>query len=298
MNQLVYLVYGNSKDIIDEAKFSILSAIYRSPDHNSIKIVVITDTAEAFSNLPVATKTLDKNELKEWSGPENYNHRRKPNALLKMLGDAEKTILIDTDTVFKKDPSLLFDKIDNNSILVDKISQKWHKTPDYYFHTCNSFLSSHYGINNNLRHINSGLIGLTQSNKNVIEDTIKIIDQIYTLSGKLFDTEQFSLAVALASNNLTATTHNNIIFHYWSRKSIHREIARSFLRNHPKPLSEQAKQDFLNFQFSIPCPPLWYRLYLKLLSKSLKNETQLRQFFIELRKALYPYKKCFRIGTR
>ncbi len=54
-------------------------------------------------------------------------------------------------------------------------------------------------------------------------------------------------------------------------------------------LSEKAKQQFFNFSFSIPRPPWYYRLYLKLRSKKLEDKTQLRQFYIELGKALYPY---------
>ena len=100
MNQIAYLVYGNIANIIDEARFSILSAMYHSSDDSPPKIVVITDTPAAFSSLPVTIQTIDKGELTDWYGPDSYHHRSKPNALLKIINNAEKTVLIDTDTVF------------------------------------------------------------------------------------------------------------------------------------------------------------------------------------------------------
>jgi len=36
-------------------------------------------------------------------------------------------------------------------------------------------------------------------------------------------------------------------------------------------------------------PPRFYRLYLKLASKRVENKPQLRQLFVELCRALYPY---------
>ncbi len=289
MNQIAYLVYGNNADVIDEARFSILSAIYHSTDDDRPKFVVITDTPAAFSNLPVTIETIDKGELTDWYGPDAYNHRSKPNALLKVIDHAEKTVLIDTDTVFKKPPIDLFHLINKNTILVDKIHAPWNKTPEKFYDNCYNFLSSTYGIDNNLRPINSGIIGLTNSNKHVIQDTVKIIDQIYNMSGRLFHVEQFALAVATTANNLQAISHNNLVHHYWSRKSIHRAIAQSFMNAQADLLSEKAKHQFFNLSFSIPKPPWYYRVYLKLHSKKLEDKIQLRQFYVELGKALYPY---------
>ena len=53
--------------------------------------------------------------------------------------------------------------------------------------------------------------------------------------------------------------------------------------------SEKAKQQFLNLSFSIPKPPWYYRLNLKLRAKTLEDKPQLRQFYLELGKALYLY---------
>ena len=60
MNQLAYLVYGNNADVIAEARFSILSAIYHSADDDRPKLIVITDTPASFSNLPVTIETIEK----------------------------------------------------------------------------------------------------------------------------------------------------------------------------------------------------------------------------------------------
>ena len=108
MNQLAYLVYGNIADIIDEARFSILSAIYHSSEDIRPNLVVLTDTPISFSDLPVAIEPIDKSEISDWYGPDNYNHRCKSNALLKIIDNAEKTVLIDADTVLKKTQTRYF----------------------------------------------------------------------------------------------------------------------------------------------------------------------------------------------
>ena len=290
MNQLAWLVYGNKGDIIDEARCSILSALYHSTDEDRPAFVVITDTPEAFVDLPVTPEPIDKDELREWFGQEGYRHRSKPHALLKILHKAEKTVLVDSDTIFKKDPSGLFDKIRKDTVLVENIEDRWDKRKEEYYNTCYDFLSSTYGIDKNLRHINSGLIGLTPSHKPVIQDTIKIIDQIYTPSGRLFHVEQFSLAVALTAHNLRPIRHPNILHHYWSQKNLYRAMAQSFMNSQSDLLSDYAKQDFLKLSFSIPKPPWYYRWYCRLKAKRLKNRTHLRQFYLLLTKALYPYK--------
>lgn len=288
MNQLVYLVYGNNQNIIDEARFSIVSAIYQSSkNNNTLNIVIITDTPEFFKGFPVTIKIITQHQLSAWSGKENYHHRSKPEALLCVIDKADKTILIDTDTIFKKDPENLFKLIDQNSILVDKIYQKWNQTPDSYYNTCREFLVSHYNITDDMRHINSGIIGITKNNKRIIKQSLIIIDQIYNLSGRLFHTEQFALAASIFSNKIKPIQHKSIIHHYWSRKNIYRAIARSFLNTHKDLFSENARNDFFKLEFKIPKPPWHHRLYLKLRSRKLPNKKQLRQFYIEICKAIY-----------
>jgi hypothetical protein len=253
-------------------------------------MVVMTDTPAVFSSLPVTIETIRKAELTDWYGPDSDHHRSKPNALLKIIDKAEKTVLIDTDTVFKKTPAGLFHHITKDTILVDATHHPWNTPPIEYYDSCYNFLSSTYGIGNSLRHINSGIIGLTNSNKPVIQNTVKIINQIYNVSGRLFHVEQFALAVASAANNLHTVSHNNIIHHYWGvQKNTLRAMAQSFMNAQADILSEQAKRHFFQLRFSHPKPPWYYTLYLKIRSKTLEDKIQLRRFYIELAKALYPY---------
>lgn len=288
MNQLAYLVYGNKPDIIDEARFSILSALYCSKERNRLKLVVVTDTPGAFSTLPVTIEPIEMKELREWYGPDGYHHRSKPHAALKIIHKAEKTVLIDTDTVFLKDSLELFQAFNDQQVLVDKILSPWQKTPHEFLDTCGPYLASQYDLPKNFRSINSGVIGLTPSSKELLQDAIRIIDQIYNLSGQLVHTEQFALAVAIHAHNLQVVTHQNIIHHYWSRKTIHRAIGRSFLSRHSDWFSEDAKQEFKKISFSIPRPPWPYRLFIRFKSKMLGNTPQLRQFYVELCRAFYP----------
>ena len=287
--QLVWLVYGKQQEYIDEAIFSILSAIYHSEESRPV-LRVITDTPESFQGLPVELDIINQDTLKTWYGPDNYNHRAKPCSLLSVLSKAEKTILIDTDTFFKKNPHELFDLIDSTTVLVDTIHEKWRESKDNSFHeSCGDLLEKKYGVTEALRHVNSGLIGISGENgTRIIKKMIEVIDDMYVMSGRTFNVEQFAFGVACQNLNIPITKHDATIQHYWSRKALHRVIIQVWLKKFAgRYFSEDAITEFNSLNITPPRPNTFWRLLYKL--KALRVKKELRQFCIEVNRACHDY---------
>ena len=76
-NQLMYLIYGPAEIYHREAKFSILSALYRSNMAPDFTIVVYTDQPAHYTDLPVETYVLTAEQLDGWYGEQRYFHRAK-----------------------------------------------------------------------------------------------------------------------------------------------------------------------------------------------------------------------------
>lgn len=68
-------------------------------------------------------------------------------------------------------------------------------------------------------------------------------------------------------------------------------IAKNFLQSHSDLLGDAARDDFFSLRFKIPRPPAWARVWYKILSLGIHNHVQLRQFYLEIRAAAYPYEK-------
>ena len=108
--QLLYLNYGGKKSYLREAKFSILSALYHRKLNEDFAIRVLTDAPEDFRNWPVDIISLDSATLLDWKGVHGYVHRSKACAIEHGCLLAEKTLFIDSDTIFKRSALPLFEK--------------------------------------------------------------------------------------------------------------------------------------------------------------------------------------------
>ena len=123
--QLIYLLYGQRRIYQLEAKFSILTAIARSKPGELPVIRVLTDQPQAFEGWPVEVVALNEQLLEDWTGKGGYTHRRKACAIAHASGWAEKTVFIDTDTVFLQAPHKLFKLVDTEHFRVDEVERSW-----------------------------------------------------------------------------------------------------------------------------------------------------------------------------
>ena len=99
-NQLLYLIYGNQDVYRREAKFSILTALSHVKNGELPCIRILTDRPQDYAGWPVETVLLTEETLTRWQGENGYHHRRKACAMAAGLKLAEKTLFVDTDTLF------------------------------------------------------------------------------------------------------------------------------------------------------------------------------------------------------
>ena len=124
-NQLLYLMYGDKAVYRHEAKFSILSALRRRKNPADFTITLMTDQPEAFDGWPITVLPLSAETLDAWQGAGGYYHRRKACAIQAGVALAGKTIFVDTDTVFLKDPAQLFKRVSDDQFLMDEFELSW-----------------------------------------------------------------------------------------------------------------------------------------------------------------------------
>jgi hypothetical protein len=294
--QLIYLVYGPDIAYHTEARFSILSALYRSGQQNNqdrekINILVYTDRPEFYRSLPVQAQPLTKTALEQWAGPHAYNHRAKLCLLQKVVPQAEQTVFIDTDTFFLQAPEQLFACFDEQTCLVDEL--RWDQLPETIAkdNQVAQLLAKH-GINPaRIPLINSGLFGIARKHHAVLDLALELCDAMYLPSGRFFAIEQLALGLA-ASTRVVPKQDPELIKHYWSRKNLFRAKVQAFVDQYLDSWdSREARRAFLLVTPEIPKPPRLVRLPLRFLSRFICQRE--RQLFMELFFGSYAYSNPF-----
>lgn len=285
-NQLIYIVFGDENYQI-EAFFSITSAIARNLETPEFcfDINVYTDNPKFYKNLPVQVHPINK----DWYGEINYYFRLKPAVVYETADKYRKTILIDTDTFFKKSPKYLFDKIKKNNLLCNS---KKTLSKDSISGDTRAVLTEHDLLKGNFVHLNSGVIGINNKTKYTLQDTINIIDSLYSQLPNLYTLEELALALAVSQKNIESVECTELIHHYWSRKEIFRKKVQHWYSKHKEaPCFQEALNDTFKVTDKIPKPPATTRLFNKLFV--LTVEKKYRQFIIELLNAAYRYENEF-----
>lgn len=290
-NQLLYLVYGPDPAYHAEARFSILSALYRAGSSRDFTIVVYTDAPSHYNGLPVEVWALSEATLQQWYGPQRYHHRSKLCLLQQAVPQADKTVFIDTDTFFLHDPALLFAAVNDQTCLADKL-YRGRLPVETATDDAVAALLAQYRINpDNIPVINSGLFGITRSNRGVLDVALALNDASYPASGRSLTTEQLVLGIA-ASTQTRLVEDDHIIKHYWSRKQLFRAKAFAFIERHGREWdTAAARADFLRVTPALPKPPVVVRTLVKLLLILVPQQE--RQLLLELFYGRYPYRNPF-----
>lgn len=193
-NQLLYLLYGDKVIYRHEAKFSILSALRHRKNMADFTITLMTDQPQAFEGWPITVLPLDAKTLDAWQGVGGYSHRRKACAIQAGVLLAEKTIFIDTDTVFSKDPAQLFKRVTDDQFLMDEFEWNWSEASRRIEY---SALVAHLDAVHKtptpvLKLFNSGVCGMARANGEILEGAINLIDQWAHLGAALLTIEQIA----------------------------------------------------------------------------------------------------------
>ena len=265
-NQLLYLLYGDKAVYRHEAKFSILTALRHRKSPADFTITLMTDQPEAFDGWPITVLPLSADTLDAWQGVGGYSHRRKACAIQAGVGLADKTIFIDTDTVFVKDPSRLFKRVTDDQFLMDEFEWRWDEAS---LRSEFSVLVTHLNTGNEapaptLRLFNSGVCGMTKANGDILDGAISLIDQWVHHGATLLTIEQIAMSFMLAGRKVVEA--NDCVNHYFSVKRYHHAMYRVFFDKH----GENYRYDLLGATFAVPT---------RLPNNSLRNRLQLKWAF-------------------
>ncbi|MEW9679263.1 hypothetical protein [Pseudomonas sp. TE50-2] len=259
-NHLLYLLYGKKTAYLHEAKFSILSALRHQADRESFSITVFTDHPEAFEDWPVRTVFLDEATLAQWMGPAGYVHRRKAMAIRQGMELAEKTIFVDTDTIFVKDPAILFERVSDEHFLMDQFEFCWQHASqrDDYTGLVAELAANQRSPSPSLRLYNSGICGMTRHHTGLLDEAIALIDQWAHLHTQLHTLEQIAVSFMLGDKQVVEA--RDCVHHYYSQKSYYHAMVGLFFQRFDEQFSRALVEVSRGVPSHIPPPNLTHRV--------------------------------------
>ena len=245
---LLYLLYGGNTVYRQEAKFSILSALREQRVPASFTITLMTDEPQAFEGWPVNIIPLTTDILAHWKGANSYTHRRKACAIAAGVKLAEKTIFVDTDTVFFKDPAMLFERVTDQQYLMDEFEWTWAQAKQRadYVSFSNELIAKGKAPDDSLKLYNSGICGIARVNAGVMDKAIELIDEWTDHYLRLHTIEQ--IAVSFAMGDAKVVTANDCIHHYYSKKRYHHTMNKGFFDKY----GEQYHADLPRLSATVP----------------------------------------------
>jgi hypothetical protein len=222
VNTILYLSYGQGPHE-QEVIFSIHTALKWITDKPAIRVVVCTDHPESFCGVPVNIQFISPQQWSDWSGPTEFNHRRKIMALQHVMEkSASKVILLDGDTYLRGPVEQLFERVAPGCSLLHlrEGTLESIKTPN--MKRLRDLIAK--AIVSDLRGVpypivsteciwNAGVIGMDPSDRHLLDDVLHLTDQLCAQSD-LHVLEQFAFSHVLLKYT-QVNFAEDIIFHYW-----------------------------------------------------------------------------------
>lgn len=262
-HQLLYLIYGNQDVYRREAKFSILTALSHARNGNLPSIRILTDRPQDYAGWPVETVLLTQDTLTLWQGENGYHHRRKACAIAEGLKFAEKTLFVDTDTLFTSDPNLAFKHILPGHYLMDRFEYDWQTVCERADYVKLGVCLRAHGVtaDNGFKLYNSGLCGVTDRDSALLATSIGFIDA-WTRDGfDIHTIEQIALSFAMRDRPVKEA--RKYVYHYFAEKRFFHAMQAYFFSQH----GEQFSRDLVDLCRDVPrvkpFPSAWQRLKIK-----------------------------------
>ncbi len=262
-HQLLYLVYGSQDVYRREAKFSILTALSQLKQGESLCIRVMTDRPQDYAGWPVETLELDTLTLSQWQGDNGYLHRRKACAIAHGLTFADKTLFVDTDTLFLNSPHRVLDLIEPGQYVMDEFEYDWSyvcKRPDYL--KLGQHLHAHgISADNSFKLYNSGLCGVRASDGPLLDASIRLIDEWTLGSFDIHTIEQVAISFAMRGHKVREA--RKLVHHYYADKRFFHAMQAHFFTLYGEAFSPELVARCLEVPRVKPVPSPWQRLLIK-----------------------------------
>ncbi|KTC56328.1 hypothetical protein AO262_03995 [Pseudomonas fluorescens ABAC62] len=262
-HQLLYLIYGSQDVYRREAKFSILTALSRLQSDESLCIRVMTDRPQDYLGWPVETVTLDESTLAQWQGENGYIHRRKACAIAHGLTLADKTLFVDTDTLFLKSPLRLFELIEPGQYVMDGFEYDWsYVCTRWDYLKLGEHLKKHgISADNGFKLYNSGLCGVSASDAPLLEASIRLIDEWTRDAFDIHTIEQIAISFAMRDQKVCEA--RKFVHHYFADKRFFHAMQAHFFALHGEEFGPELVARCLDVPQVKPVPSAWQRLCIK-----------------------------------
>ena len=237
---IIYLAL-NKEQYAKEAIVSIKSLFHTQKDITPYQIFIYTNLKSSFttflnqeSSANIHLREISDAKVKEWSGEDQYVYRAKISTLIDFIEtDQESAILVDTDTFYTSDISPLFSKLKNKVFImdyrenhIDEVvqSRKGDNKNRYahrFFHDIYkakklSIGKEEYPILSDMTLWNSGVVGITHQDIDILYKALAISDYVYH-HYRLQTAEQFAFTCAFQYYG-QIENGDDAIFHYWFLK--------------------------------------------------------------------------------
>jgi hypothetical protein len=227
-NIILYQAYG--KRYINQTIFSIITLInIYEKKLLDFKILVYTDQPEAFNDLSKAYNVqaifIPESKREEWAGKEKFILRSKILAPLELLGSNSNlnVLQVDSDTFFTRKVGKLFSMIETGKLVmhlkeqsIAYIRKKWH--PSFYPPNVDQKLTDglHLTLNDETFMWNSGVIGISNKNKQLLQHVLNLTDSLYDQYPNWLIEQLAYTTVFTATKSLIES--KRFIFHYYHYK--------------------------------------------------------------------------------
>lgn len=262
-HQLLYLIYGGKDVYRREAKFSILTALAQLQPDESLCIRVLTDRPQDYAGWPVDTVPLSEQTLIQWQGENGYHHRRKACAIALGLTLAEKTLFVDTDTLFLGSPHRLFSMITPGRYVMDRFEYDWSYACNRADYEKLARCLQVHGISstNSFKLYNSGLCGVTDGDAALLEKSVRLIDEWTQDPFDIHTIEQIALSFAMRDQPIQEA--KKFVYHYFADKNFFHAMQKHFFARYGEAFHPELPELCSEVPRSKPVPSTWERLRIK-----------------------------------
>lgn len=226
-NVIAFIAFGEDNN--RQAIFSICSLLLtRNKTISNFSLVVYTDEPARYGFLkeyiPISIRRLIDTEVKQAIQPENYFPKLKIMLMDEMLGSEaiNNLILVDSDTIFLKNPMILFEHLNNGHLLMhlfEWIFRKGRKDnpilcPKDGHLTLESGRIVEWSDNSHM--YNVGVIGIGANKRNLIKDSLDFIIKYFAIYPS-WHVEQLCVSLIFQQKEGIRFAKKQV-FHYWHNK--------------------------------------------------------------------------------
>jgi hypothetical protein len=210
----VIVAYGDKIGYHHGAKFQILSAWRKWYSKSDIGVCVVTDKPKLFDDYPVRLAQITEQDAYDWSlsGAQHFGIKLRGLEKAMASSDASVSLLLDTDTYWRKNPRSLANRIKPNHAVMFCDEGQIKGTKNLSINRFNEGLenreipwaNTNYSLSSLSRMYNSSIIGLHKDNIDLLARAFELFSALEP-HVEAHTVEQFSLGETLRLNGVSVS---------------------------------------------------------------------------------------------